>query len=92
MAERYRDVWIAETQLVDVEGAPLTPWFKGGLTPAVISAYPELDWMIDADQGVVTPGSAEAELVWVLAEDWDHWREMHPDPDPELARPATPPM
>ena len=56
MAERYREVWVAETQPTDEEGNPTGPLYKGGLTPEVISAYPELDWMIEADQKLASPG------------------------------------
>ena len=59
MAERYREVWVAETQPTDEAGNPTGPLYKGGLTPEVISAYPELDWMIEADQNVASPGTEE---------------------------------
>ncbi len=93
MAERYREVWVAETQPMDEAGNPIGPLYKGGLTPEVISAYPELDWMIEADQNLVSLETEEP-LVWVLAEDWDRWRETHDElvPAPDLSEPATPPM
>ncbi len=93
MAERYREVWVAETQPTDEAGNPTGPLYKGGLTPEVISAYPELDWMIEADQNVASPGTEE-KLVWVLAEDWDRWREseIEVDLEADLTQPATPPM
>lgn len=93
MAERYREVWVAETQPADEAGNPTGPLYKGGLTAEVISAYPELDWMIEADQHVPSVETDE-QLVWVLAEDWDRWREKHLEiePEPDLSQPATPPM
>jgi hypothetical protein len=93
MAERYKDFWVAETQPADEAGNPTGPLYKGGVTPEVISAYPELQWMIEADQNVTSPGSEE-KLVWVLAEDWDRWREteIEVDLNTEITEPATPPM
>ena len=76
---------------MDEGGNPTGPLYKGGLTSEVISAYPELDWMIEADQKLAPEGTDE-QLVWVFAEDWDHWRESNPDPDPSMAQPASPPM
>ena len=55
MAERYREVWVAETQPIDEAGNPIGPLCKGGLTPEVIAAYAELDWMIEADQHLPSP-------------------------------------
>jgi hypothetical protein len=93
MAERYREVWVAETQPMDETGNPIGPLYKGGLTPEVIAAYPELDWMIEGDQHLPNPES-DVQLVWVLAEDWDRWREteLMIDLDSEITEPATPPM
>jgi hypothetical protein len=95
MAERYREVWVAETQPADESGNPTGPLYKGGLTPEVISAYPELSWMIDADQNVESVEHDE-KLIWVLAEDWDRWREseseIEVDLDADITEPATPPM
>ncbi len=61
---------------MDESGTAIGPLYKGGLTPEVISAYPELDWMIEADQDLANEGSEE-KLIWVLADDWDYWRESH---------------
>lgn len=93
MAERYREVWVAETQPIDEAGNPIGPLCKGGLTPEVIAAYAELDWMIEADQHLPSPES-DVQLVWVLAEDWDRWRETQLviELDSEITEPATPPM
>lgn len=78
---------------MDEAGNPTGPLYKGGLTPEVISAYSELDWMIEADQNLASVENEE-KLVWVLAEDWDRWREQHLqlEAEPDLSQPATPPM
>jgi hypothetical protein len=49
--------------------------------------------MIEADQHLPSPES-DVQLVWVLAEDWDRWRETQLviDLDSEITEPATPPM